>query len=627
MRNRRISKSVLRPRRRILRRFSAIAALSSAAVASGCSQPPVVDLAHSILRQALVEVRIAELPFPDPTKARVLRYGYEIGAGALVTTADDPEALRALTCENRCWLFFVDFAPRAHFSHLTAIALYDLDDGTTKIRLATSWPAVTRGLPDDSVEPLQAIFSTFEQRISDDVRVFPPHPSVDLRVDLPPIPDELPFPGHIGVLVQTMFDGPTDSRGSRDTTWAMLVQGCSDQSDTFRDDVLRAETVIGGIGVPSSNIWAVKPASFVVSNTTCIEEVTDDFEELLGQMKFRNKACDEFLFFYSSHGNKDGPMGGSLECDFDVRNEEIDWPIKEIADLLALLGPNEDLFEEFPIVCDKVTVVIQSCYSGSFIGEISGALQGTDLVIITSSDEDHWSWGDIDVSRDPNEGDVGSEFSSGFWEAYGRESADLVEAGEKDLEINLSEAFEYAKNRDVKHLLEGTNPKSAVFAGADIRRYLRSNPTTEPQTPAQLNVDFNGITNEPTEFSTNAMFQTDPIWEIREEADTTFLAQVESLSDQSVPVFSVRVLLEPNTIYEREVGRTVLDSWLGEPREIRIEWDYKWRFPDTSSANVCVVLDSPLLQIPGSAMDCRQDVSLVPKPTPTPGPCFLGCTH
>lgn len=64
-----------------------------------------------------------------------------------------------LTCNNTCWLFFVDEAPGAHFAHPVVIILLDAETGEQQVMRANWWPCVYG--PHVESKP---IFSTLKER-------------------------------------------------------------------------------------------------------------------------------------------------------------------------------------------------------------------------------------------------------------------------------------------------------------------------------------------------------------------------------------------------------------------------------------------------------------------------------
>lgn len=62
----------------------------------------------------------------------------------------------------------------------------------------------------------------------------------------------------------------------------------------------------------------------------------------------------------------------------------------------------------------KFHVIIDACYSGSFVDELWYNGLNNSLTIITATDENHFSYGDCDGKNDPNPSDTGGEWTSGL---------------------------------------------------------------------------------------------------------------------------------------------------------------------------------------------------------------------
>jgi len=70
------------------------------------------------------------------------------------------------------------------------------------------------------------------------------------------------------------------------------------------------------------------------------------------------------------------------------------------------------MLEEFPNVTFKI--IIDACHSGSFVDDLDD-LENV-AIVLTATDADKSSYGDIDDDDDPNPEDTGGEWTSGFLE-------------------------------------------------------------------------------------------------------------------------------------------------------------------------------------------------------------------
>ena len=72
----------------------------------------------------------------------------------------------------------------------------------------------------------------------------------------------------------------------------------------------------------------------------------------------------------------------------------------------------KEMLNDFPNVTFKI--IIDACHSGSFVDDLDD-LENV-AIILTATDADHSSYGDIDGPDDPNPDDTGGEWTSGFLE-------------------------------------------------------------------------------------------------------------------------------------------------------------------------------------------------------------------
>ncbi|OQX56741.1 MAG: hypothetical protein B5M49_05465 [Thermotoga sp. 4484_232] len=72
----------------------------------------------------------------------------------------------------------------------------------------------------------------------------------------------------------------------------------------------------------------------------------------------------------------------------------------------------KNMLEEFPNVTFKI--IIDACHSGSFVDDLDD-LENV-AIVLTATDADKSSYGDIDDDDDPNPEDTGGEWTSGFLE-------------------------------------------------------------------------------------------------------------------------------------------------------------------------------------------------------------------
>jgi|GEM_PF-855042 len=100
----------------------------------------------------------------------------------------------------------------------------------------------------------------------------------------------------------------------------------------------------------------------------------------------------------------------------------------------------KEMLNDFPDVTFKI--IIDACHSGSFIDDLKGL--SNVAIVLTATDADHSSYGDIDDDGDPNPEDTGGEWTSGFLE-------DLIEyTSNYDIwSYIISTAYEYQVSEKV----------------------------------------------------------------------------------------------------------------------------------------------------------------------------------
>jgi hypothetical protein len=382
-------------------------------------------------RALATEILIDQVVLPfweqvDQSKGiRASQYIELLPKGTHVQPAFTPvgSGLPELYCENDSWLFMIDEVPGAHFAHPVQIVIVDVQTGESQGIQSEWWPEV------DGI----SIFDTVEKREDPGRIVFyePPIFAVE------PI-GKAKWPGLI-------------VSGLGCEAWAVIVCGYNDLPDTFDDDTNGIYNVLRNLDVPDDHIFYVSPHTTHagVDRATSNANVQWAINEVASQAD----ASDKVLFFYSSHGNIDVLSctggGGSISA------------------------TNLDNWLD-AITCQQMTIVIEACHSGSFIGKyadgryepLENELTGdgeTNRAIFTSASTDTSSWGDKDGEDDPNNYDVGSETIWGFVEAFSTPSADT----DGNSEISFGEAFQYAWNNDVTRI-RGWNVPQEEHNGLNI---------------------------------------------------------------------------------------------------------------------------------------------------------------
>ena len=370
------------------------------------------------------------LNMSDQSKGlRVLQYKETIAKGAVVESAfaaPEKRASSKLVAQNPSWLFMVDEQPGAHFAHPVKLVLVDAATGQSQEMETDWWPKV------NSIQ----LFDTEALRTDVAATTFYKKPVVEEKLSI-----DYKLLGDLGKIK------PVTSCD----VWAVLVCGYNDISDTFDDDTNGMYSVLKNLGVSDDHIFYVSPHS----SHAGVDRPTSRGNVLwaINEVASRSDAKDKVLFLYSSHGNVNfvscvpgSPDGGSITSD------EMDSWLDAIN-------------------CKEMTIIIEACHSGSFIGkykdgtytasenELTGDGE-TNRIVFTSASSDTSSYGDVDGASDPNPTDSGSESIYGYIMAFSIASADTDGNGR----ISFGEAYKYAWDNDVTRIL-GWNTPQMIEAG------------------------------------------------------------------------------------------------------------------------------------------------------------------
>ena len=405
-----------------------------------------------------VEPKIQEIWYTNQTKGlRALQYSELLPPDTEVKPAfsisGDPQKL---SCQNSCWLFFVDKAPGAHFAHPVSIILLDAVTGEQQIMETEWWPEVSGPNTDR-----KQLFGTREMRMSPDMTVFEKLPvtipGIQLQNAVPPLPPQGPYLSEIsvnGMLCDGCF------------AWAIIVCGFDDRPDTFDEDTNGIYDVLKTLGLSDDHIFYLSPHS---DPGVDAEASRDNVQWAIQEVA--NQACenDKVLFFYSSHGNID-----SLSCiNKSIYASELDTWLNQIQS-------------------KEMAIIIEACHSGSFIGKYAdGTYEPTEddltgagkskRVVFTSASTDTSSYADKDGADDPNAStDIGSESIYGYVEAFSITSADTNADGA----LSFEEGVQYAFDNDVTFIRGNNTPQFSSTADLDPARvHHYCYPVSDPNGP------------------------------------------------------------------------------------------------------------------------------------------------
>ncbi len=159
------------------------------------------------------------------------------------------------------------------------------------------------------------------------------------------------------------------------------------------------------------------------------------------------KCLDELYLYIVGHGSRSGYIraqngGGKLT-------------VKELNEAITTNTHCPSMMNYFADECTQpgycnVNIIIQSCYSGTFLkGDNSVKLGGVNVLTSASDTKKSYGRGDGD----------GSYVSNAFWKAYENNQADAEPNGDGDGEVTPDEAMKWAKdNHGGKRSDPDTNP-------------------------------------------------------------------------------------------------------------------------------------------------------------------------
>lgn len=379
------------------------------------------DAAAQLVQDAVVAPILQNI---DPSKGiRVLQHDKILAKGAVVEPAITLPGQRSkrMVAQNPSWLFMIDEMPGAHFAHPVRLVLVDASTGARQEIETDWWPKV------NDVQ----LFDKEALRTDPALTTFYREPSAEVKVSA--ASGLLEWPGGIQPVINCDI-------------WAVLVCGYDDLPDSFDDDTNGMYSVLRSLGVPDDHIFYVSPHA----SHAGVDRPTSRSNVLwaINEVASRSDVKDKVLFLYSSHGNVNfvscvpgSPDGGSITAD------EMDSWLDAIS-------------------CKEMTIIIEACHSGSFIGkykdgtyvaaenELTGDGENN-RIVFTSASSDTSSWPDVDGDSDPNPSDTGSESIYGYIMAFGVASADTDGNGR----ISFGEAYQYAWDNDVTRILDWNMPQ------------------------------------------------------------------------------------------------------------------------------------------------------------------------
>jgi Caspase domain len=381
----------------------------------GCKAIPTRPAPReAISREKAIEIVVEKIAKPSEAKYGLRAHVYPtlLPKGAQIVPFDlwIEGKRELLVCKRDCWFFWLDDDPLAQFAHKTRYVLVDASTGEVSVTDSEWWPVVNG----------QVVWGKTEERASDRSLIFEK-------------PSNLKFPMEL----KHQFKERIPQLLAGCEAWIVLVCGSTDVGNTFDEDVQFLYNVFTGLGYPDSHIFYVSPWTTDpgVDRTT----TTANVQWAINQVAANSDTEDKVFFFYSSHGGVD-----SLHC----------CPGEPGGGTVS--STNMDTWLD-TITCRQMTILLQGCHTGSFIGYYStgtvvaseNELTGdgeTNRIAITATDTTHSSYGGPST--------WGSTFTGGYVESFSDATADVDSSGA----ISVDEAYAYACDHDTAALAGNSFP-------------------------------------------------------------------------------------------------------------------------------------------------------------------------
>jgi hypothetical protein len=381
----------------------------------GQSEEPAAEVS----REETTEMVINEIAESSeaPYGLRVHIYPELLPKGSIIVpfiqwTSGEKEFIE---CDGDSWFFWFDYDPLAHFAHKTLYVLVNASTGEATTKEAEWWPVING----------EVVWGKTTERTSDELLVYEIEPKM---IEARPVSSGLPQLGPVLIHPLTGCEA-----------WAIIVCGYDDVTDTFDEDVHGIYNVLSSLGYADDHIFYVSPWT-TDPGVDCVTSIAN-VQWAINQVAANSDSDDKVFFFYTAHGgvntlacNPGATGGGNINA----------------TDLDNWLDT---------ITSGDMTILIEACHSGSFIGaywdgtvvadenELTGDGE-TNRIVMTATDTIYSSYGDIDPLLDPNPGDTGSEFPGGYIEAFSTATAD----SDGDGAISVGEAYQYAWDNDAARL-------------------------------------------------------------------------------------------------------------------------------------------------------------------------------
>ena len=261
----------------------------------------------------------------------------------------------SLTAQEPSYLFMVDYAPRARFGHDVKYVIVSKTTGQVTGDMDAEWAPLVNG---SSVEGIENLYDYDPGTW----KWYKPFWIKDVEME------------------ELIFDNIPPFVSEIEIEGAIVVNGNNPRHPD------------AGISEDANNMYEFYKRFLGDEFTEKLEYPNngeDDLESAIERMI--EKGVNDLSIYIVTHGGRDVLVMG----DTNMTAQEF-----------------KDMLSKFSNVNFKI--IIDACHSGSFIDDLTGL--SNVKIVLTATDADHSSYGDIDGPDDPNPGDTGGEWTSGFLE-------------------------------------------------------------------------------------------------------------------------------------------------------------------------------------------------------------------
>ncbi len=299
-----------------------------------------------------------------------------------------------------------------------------------------------------------------------------------------------------------------------------------------------------GISTDANNMYEFYKRFLGSDKTKKLEypdNTENDLEDAIRDL-VNNQHVNDMTIYIVTHGGRDVLVMG------DTRMTSTEF---------------KNILQKFPDVTFKI--IIDACHSGSFVDDLEDL--DNVAIVLTATDADHSSYGDLDGEGDPNPEDEGGEWTSGF----------------------LEDLYEYTMNQadwdyivwiaDVKGVSEKVALYWYAWESAWDKDYARMQGLTEPQRSSKVSFPpfgSYGLTVSEAIAEIVEHLNLDKVWSI-----VFYLGEVGpndnvEAEDTEIPISTLSYLFlvdyVPGARFPHKTGYVTVSRFGGEVHQIPGEW-------------------------------------------------------